>query len=114
VTSVLVGLVFSLVVWKLWSVLLRIGLEVNLFLVMLAFGFRGILFLIMGLGGKSRLGGILCLVFIFSVRIYTVPQLCNFFFTSFCSSCAKIWLLIYLLLKKKKQLNMITNKLKKQ
>jgi hypothetical protein len=68
---------------------------------MLAFGFGGILFLIMGLGGKSRLGGILCLVFIFGIHIYTVPQLCNFFFTSLCSSCAKIWLLIYLLLKKK-------------
>jgi hypothetical protein len=41
------------------------------------FGFGGILFLFM------ELGGVLYLVFIFGVRIYTAPLLCNFFLPIF-------------------------------
>jgi hypothetical protein len=51
--------------------------------------FGGILLLIMGLGGRSKLGGIiLYLLFTFGVRIYTVPLLCNLFYTGLCLSCA--------------------------
>jgi hypothetical protein len=41
------------------------------------FGFGGILFLFM------ELGGVLYLVFIFGVRMYTAPLLCNFFLPIF-------------------------------
>jgi hypothetical protein len=47
------------------------------------FGFGGILFLFMELGGIFRLCGVLYLVFIFGVRMYTAPLLCNFFLPIF-------------------------------